>query len=237
MLPVSQLRGEFLSTAGGGQGGGGKEPKKTTNGSSSPTGSAGRAGRRRADMMKMDTLDTLIREDQAHLIHPLHYPKDHEHPIVMVEGRGAILKDLEGHEYIDGLSCLWNVNAGHGRAELAQAAAEQMARLAFVSTYAGTTNIPAIRLAERLVGLAYPNTSGVYFTTSGAESNESAFKAARYYWKIRGRPTKVKIFSRIHAYHGLTLGAMSATGMAAFHKMFGPLAPEFAQVEIGRAHV
>ena len=180
--------------------------------------------------MKMDTLDTLVREDQAHLIHPLHYPKDHEHPIVMVEGRGAILKDLEGHEYIDGLSCLWNVNAGHGRAELAQAAAEQMARLAFVSSYAGTTNIPAIRLAERLVGLAYPNTSGVYFTTSGAESNESAFKAARYYWKIRGRPTKVKIFSRIHAYHGLTLGAMSATGMAAFHKMFGPLAPEFAQV-------
>src|SRR5207237_2981008 len=70
--------------------------------------------------------DLLVREDQEHLIHPLHHPQDHQHPLVMVEGRGAILKDVEGREYIDGLSCLWNVNAGHGRAELAQAAAEQM---------------------------------------------------------------------------------------------------------------
>jgi adenosylmethionine-8-amino-7-oxononanoate aminotransferase len=179
---------------------------------------------------KMDTLDRLVREDLEHLIHPLHHPQEHEHPVVVVEGRGAILKDIEGREYIDGLSCLWNVNVGHGRAELAQAAAEQMAQLAFVSSYAGTTHIPAIRLAERLVGIAYPNTSGVYFTTGGAESNESAFKMARYYWKVQGRPSKVKIISRTHAYHGLTLGAMSATGMAAFHKMFGPLAPEFMQV-------
>jgi adenosylmethionine-8-amino-7-oxononanoate aminotransferase len=179
---------------------------------------------------KTDTLDNLVREDREHLIHPLHYPQDHEHPVVVVEGRGAILKDIEGREYIDGLSCLWNVNIGHGRAELAQAAAEQMAQLAFVSSYAGTTNIPAIRLAGRLAEIAYPNTSGVYFTTGGAESNESAFKMARYYWKVQGRPSKVKIISRTHAYHGLTLAAMSATGMAAFHKMFGPLAPEFVQV-------
>jgi len=178
----------------------------------------------------MERLDVLVREDQEHLIHPLHHPQDHQHPLMMVEGRGAILKDAEGREYIDGLSCLWNVNAGHGRAELAQAAAEQMARLAFVSSYAGMSNIPAVHLAERLVALAYPNTSGVYFTTGGAESNESAFKMARYYWKVRGRPSKVKIISRTHAYHGLTLGAMSATGMAAFHKMFGPLAPEFLQI-------
>src|SRR5215467_9745237 len=107
---------------------------------------------------KPETLETLLREDRAHLIHPLHHPQDHQHPIVVVEGRGATLKDIEGREYIDGLSCLWNVNAGHGRTELAQAAAEQMARLAFVSSYAGTTNVPAVKLAERLVDLAYPNT-------------------------------------------------------------------------------
>src|SRR6516162_3016626 len=178
----------------------------------------------------MERIDTLVRTDLEHLIHPLHHPQDHQQPIVMVEGRGAILKDAEGREYIDGLSCLWNVNAGHGRVELAQAAAEQMSRLAFVSSYAGTTNIPAIRLAERLAALSYANISGVYLTTGGAESNESAFKMARYYWKVQGRPKKVKIISRIHAYHGLTLGAMSATGMAAFHKMFGPLAPDFLQI-------
>jgi adenosylmethionine-8-amino-7-oxononanoate aminotransferase len=185
---------------------------------------------------KPETLEQLVRQDQEHLIHPLHHPRDHERPLLVVEGRGAMLKDIEGREYIDGLSCLWNVNAGHGRSELAQAAAEQMSKLAFVSAYAGTTNIPAIRLAERLVGIAYANTSGVYFTTGGAESNESAFKMARFFWKAQGRASKVKIISRIHAYHGLTLGAMSATGMAVFHRMFGPLAPDFLQVSAPYAY-
>ncbi|HEX4841423.1 MAG TPA: aspartate aminotransferase family protein [bacterium] len=177
-----------------------------------------------------ETLEQLRQSDQHHVIHPLHHPQDHQHPLIMVEGRGAIIKDAEGREYIDGLAGLWNVAAGHGRVELAQAASEQMARLAFASNYAGLSNIPSIRLAERLVQLAYQNISGVYFTTSGAESNESAFKIARYYWKVRGRPGKVKIISRIHAYHGVTMAAMSATGMAAYHRMFGPLVPEFIQV-------
>ena len=178
----------------------------------------------------MKTTELLVQTDQRHLIHPLHHPQDHQHPIVLVEGKGAILRDAEGREYIDGLGGLWNVNAGHGRAELAQVASEQMARLAFASNYVGLSNEPAIRLAERLVRVAYPNISGVYFTTSGAESNESAFKLARYYWKLRGQPTKVKIISRVHAYHGVTFAAMSATGMAAYHRMFGPLVPNFIQI-------
>jgi adenosylmethionine-8-amino-7-oxononanoate aminotransferase len=125
---------------------------------------------------------------------------------------------------------LWNVNIGHGRAELAEAAAAQMKRIAFASAYIGATNEPAVRLAEKIVGHAYPNSAAVYFTTAGAESNESAFKFARYYWKVKGRPEKTKIISRIHAYHGVTMAAMSATGMAAYHKMFGPLVPGFVQV-------
>ncbi|HEV2357710.1 MAG TPA: aspartate aminotransferase family protein [bacterium] len=172
----------------------------------------------------------LLAHDQRHLIHPLHHPSDHQDPLLLVEGRGAILKDADGREYIDGLAGLWNVNVGHGRAELAEAAAEQMRRLAFNSSYAGASNIPSIRLAERLVHLAYPSTSGVYFTTGGAESNESAFKTARYYWKVRGQPDKVKIISRVHGYHGVTMAAMSATGMAVFHKMFGPLVPNFVHI-------
>jgi putrescine aminotransferase len=178
----------------------------------------------------MDSAASLVETDQRYLIHPLHHRRDHEHPIVVVEGRGEILIDADGKKYIDGLSSLWNVNAGHGRKELADAAAVQMAKLSFASAYVGASNIPSIRLAEKLVKLAYPSTSGVYFTTAGAESNESAFKIARYYWKLRGKPDKVKIFSRIHAYHGLTMAAMSATGMAAYHKMFGPLVPNFLQV-------
>jgi adenosylmethionine-8-amino-7-oxononanoate aminotransferase len=141
-----------------------------------------------------------------------------------------MLFDAEGREYIDGLSGLWNVNVGHGRAELAAAASAQMRRLAFASAYIGATNEPAVRLAEKIVGHAYPNTAAAYFTTAGAESNESAFKFARYYWKIKDKPEKTKIISRIHAYHGVTLAAMSATGMAAYRNMFGPLVPGFIQV-------
>jgi len=178
----------------------------------------------------MATTKELIAQDQRHLIHPLQHPSDHQNPLIMVEGRGAMIRDADGHEYIDGLSGLWNVNIGHGRAELAEVAADQMRRLAFNSNYAGASNIPSITLANELCRLAYPSTSGVYFTTGGAESNESAFKTARYYWKVRGKPDKVKIVSRVHGYHGVTMAAMSATGMAAFHKMFGPLVPNFVHI-------
>jgi adenosylmethionine-8-amino-7-oxononanoate aminotransferase len=105
-----------------------------------------------------------------------------------------------------------------------------MRRIAFASAYIGATNEPAVRLSEKIVRHAYPNSAAVYFTTAGAESNESAFKFARYYWKVKDQPNKIKIISRTHAYHGVTMAAMSATGMAAYHKMFGPLVPGFIQV-------
>src|ERR1700746_2084784 len=178
----------------------------------------------------MDGTTQLLEACRRYLVHPLHHPDDHRQPLVVVEGRGAMLRDADGREYIDGLSGLWNVNVGHGRGELADAAAAQMRRIAFASAYIGATNEPAVRLAEKIVSHAYANSSAVYFTTAGAESNESAFKFARYYWKVKDRPAKTKIISRVHAYHGVTMAAMSATGMAAYHKMFGPLVPGFVQV-------
>ncbi len=173
----------------------------------------------------------LIQRDREHLIHPLYHPDDHESPVVFDSGRGAVLTDIEGRRYIDGLSCLWNVNIGHGRPELAEAAAEQMRRLAFASNYTGSANEPAIRLATKLAEVAYPHLNAVYFTSGGAESNESAFKTARFFWKAHDRPDKVKVISRHLAYHGVTLAAMSATGMAPYHSMFGPLVPNFMQIE------
>jgi putrescine aminotransferase len=178
----------------------------------------------------VQTPEELLRVDREHFIHPLHHPTDHDDPILFVEGKGAILRDAQGREYIDGLASLWNVNVGHGRGELAEAAAAQMRRLAYTSAYAGYTNEPAVRLVDRLLRLAYPNLSGVYFTTSGAESNETAFKIARYYWKRRGVPTKTKIITRVHAYHGVTLGAMSATGIPPYQRMFEPLVPGFVHI-------
>jgi adenosylmethionine-8-amino-7-oxononanoate aminotransferase len=174
--------------------------------------------------------DVLMDSDRRHLIHPLHHPKDHANAKLFTRGEGAILHTSDGKQYIDGLSALWNVNIGHGRKELAAAASAQMEKLAYASAYAGFSNEPAIRLAERIVGLAYSNMAAAYFTTGGAESNESAFKFARYYWKRMGKPEKVKIVSRRYGYHGVTMAAMSATSLPGYQKMFGPLVPEFFQV-------
>jgi putrescine aminotransferase len=173
---------------------------------------------------------TLLETDHRFLVHPLHAPKEHTAPRIFASGDGAMLRTVDGKEYIDGLSALWNVNVGHGRKELADAAATQMAKLAYASAYAGFSNEPAIQLAERIVKLAYADSAAVYFTTAGAESNESAFKTARYYWKRQGKPNKVKIISRHYGYHGVTMAAMSATALPGYQKMFGPMVPNFLQV-------
>jgi putrescine aminotransferase len=170
--------------------------------------------------------------DRRHLIHPLHHPVDSANTIVWARGCGATIEDLDGHRYIDGLSGLWNVNAGHGRAALANAAAAQMTTLAYCSGFVGSSNVPAIRLAERLVGLTGGAMDSVFLTSGGAEANESAFKTARFYWKARGRPGKIKVIARDQAYHGLTLQTMSATAMGrAYWNMFEPRVPGFVHVQ------
>jgi adenosylmethionine-8-amino-7-oxononanoate aminotransferase len=150
---------------------------------------------------------------------------------MIVEGHGAVIKDVQGNEYIDGLAGLWNVSVGHGREELARAAADQMKKLAYYSNYVGYSNTPAVELASKIVSLSYPNMAAVYFTTAGAEANESAFKTARFYWKAKGKPNKVKVIARLHSYHGVTLQAMSATGQAVFWKMFEPRVPGFYHIQ------
>jgi putrescine---pyruvate transaminase len=169
--------------------------------------------------------------DLEHLLHPLYHPSGHQSPRIWVEGQGAILKDINGEEYIDGLSCLWNVNIGHGRRELGMAAAQQMGTLAFASAYTGSTNLRAIELAERLAALTYPSINTFFFTSGGAESTESSFKTARFYWKALGRPDKVKFISRMKGYHGVTMAAMSATGLPAYWPMFEPRVPGFVHIE------
>ncbi|MBI3243138.1 MAG: aspartate aminotransferase family protein [Chloroflexi bacterium] len=179
----------------------------------------------------MPVISERLETDHAHLLHPLHHPSAHQHPKIWVEGRGAIVKDAEGREYIDGLAGLWNVNVGHGRRELAQAAMEQMSTLAYASAYAGSTNYPAIALAERLSALTYPSINTFFFTSGGAESSDTSFKTARFYWKALGKPDKVKVISRLRGYHGVTLAAMSATGIASYWPMFEPRVPGFLHID------
>jgi putrescine aminotransferase len=105
-----------------------------------------------------------------------------------------------------------------------------MGELAYYSCYTGSSNVPAIQLADKLIELAPKNMQAVFFTSGGAESNESAFKTARFYWKAKGKEGKFKVISRFNAYHGVTLQAMSATGMAPYWKMFEPRVPGFVHI-------
>jgi adenosylmethionine-8-amino-7-oxononanoate aminotransferase len=175
-------------------------------------------------------LHDLLSRDLASLIHPQHDPAVQRAGRMWVRGVGAMLTDADGKEYIDGLAGLWNVVLGHGRRELAEAARQQMETLAYASGYAGSSNPRAVELAERLAQLIYPNINRFFFTSGGAEANETAIKVARSYWKLRGRPAKTKVISRELGYHGTTLAAMSATGIAGYWPQFEPRVPGFIHV-------
>ncbi len=168
------------------------------------------------------TYRDLVADDLNHWIHPLYHPSGHQEPVLFERGEGIYIYGADGARYIDGLAALWNVAVGHGRAELGEAAAAQMAKFGFSNSYEGYTNEPAIRLAKKVVGLAYPNMRSVFWTNSGSESNETNVKAARFYWSRLGRPEKHKIITRPEAYHGNTVAMTFATGMKAFHPHFGP---------------
>lgn len=172
----------------------------------------------------------MVARDLDHLIHPLHSRKIHESAHVWVKGEGAILVDADGKEYIDGLAGLWNVVAGHGRKELAAAAAAQMETLGYCSAYAGSSNLPAIELAEKLSQLCYPSINRFFFTSGGGEATETSIKVARSYWKLRGREQKTKVISRQWGYHGVTLAAMSATGIKSYWPLFEPRVPGFIHI-------
>jgi adenosylmethionine-8-amino-7-oxononanoate aminotransferase len=172
----------------------------------------------------------LLARDRAHLIHPQHDRKTADSGHVWIRGKGVLLVDADGAEYIDGLAGLWNVTAGHGRTELADAAREQMATLGFSSGYSGSTNPPAIELAERLAHICYPSINRFFFTSGGAEANETAIKIARSFWKLRGKPAKTKVISRALGYHGVTLATMSATGIGAYWPRFEPRVPGFVHI-------
>ena len=177
--------------------------------------------------MNSDQYQDLIDRDVAHLLHPQNNEAEHGKGLVLEKGDGVILTDVQGKEYIDGLSSLWNVAVGHGRKELADAAAKQMEQLAYSNAYSGYSNLPAIELAEKLCNISYPSMDAVFFMNSGSEANEVAFKLARYHWYTQGETEKVKIITRRQAYHGGTLATTAATGMAPFWRGFGPLDPTF----------
>jgi adenosylmethionine-8-amino-7-oxononanoate aminotransferase len=143
---------------------------------------------------------------------------------IIVRGEGCYVYDEHGRRYLDGLSALFCVNSGHGRAELADAASAQMRELDFFTTWS-YAHPRAIELAERLAAGAPGDLNRVFFTTGGGEAVETAWKLAKQYWKLVGKPMKHKVISRSVAYHGTPQGALSITGIPAAKEMFEPLVP------------
>lgn len=142
----------------------------------------------------------------------------------IVRGEGAYIWDSNGKRYLDGLAGLFTVNAGHGRTDLAEAAAKQAAELAFFPLWS-YAHPKAIELADRIASLTPGDLNQVFFTSGGSEAVESAWKLARAYFKRAGQPLRHKVVSRFLAYHGTSMGALSITGVPAFRTDFEPLVP------------
>jgi len=152
----------------------------------------------------------------------------HDVPTI-VRGDGAYVYDAHGKRYLDGLAGLFVVQAGHGRTELAEAAAKQAAELAFFPLWS-YAHPGAIDLAARLADYAPGDLNRVFFTTGGGEAVESAWKLAKQYFKLTGKPTKHKVISRAIAYHGTPQGALSITGLPGMKAPFEPLVPSTFRV-------
>lgn len=145
-------------------------------------------------------------------------------PRVITRGEGVTIWDADGKSYLDGLSGLFVVQVGHGRAELAAAAAAQAQTLGYFPLWSSATPT-ALELAQRLAYYAPGEVNRVFFTTGGGEAVETAWKLAKQYFKLTGKPGKYKVLSRSIAYHGTTHGALALTGVPAFKAPFEPITP------------
>ncbi|MBE2179837.1 MAG: adenosylmethionine--8-amino-7-oxononanoate transaminase [Chthoniobacterales bacterium] len=169
----------------------------------------------------------LAAADKAFLWHPFTQMRDwcapENDPVVLVEGRGCTLTDIQGRTYLDGNSSIWTNIHGHSHPRIVRAIQNQAAKLAH-SSFLGFTNGPAVRLAEKLVGLFPPQTlTRVFYTDDGSTAVEVALKMAVQYWQLAGRPGKCRFTAFENAYHGDTAGAASLGGIGVFHDRFAPL--------------
>lgn len=180
--------------------------------------------------------DSLVAADKRHLWHPFTQMKawsasDHE-PLVLVEGKGAMLRDSRGREYFDGNSSIWTNIHGHCHPRIVSAIEDQLRRVDHVS-FLGTTNEPAIRLAERLAAF-FPDLGRVFYSDNGSTAIEVALKMSLQYWQLAGHPEKSGFAAFDSAYHGDTAGASSLGGVGTFTDRFAPVhfpVRRFASVE------
>ncbi len=169
--------------------------------------------------------EDLLTKDRTHMWH--HMSPFNPNPLIITEGKGSWVTDIDGNRYLDGMSGIWCVNIGYGRQELADAAYEQLKKLSYYPLT--QSHVPAIELAKKIsdwLGGEYR----IFFSNSGSEANEVAFKVARQYYQYHGYANRYKIVSRYRAYHGNSMGALAATGQAVRRSTYEPLAPGFLHV-------
>ncbi|MBD7985459.1 aspartate aminotransferase family protein [Sporosarcina sp. Sa2YVA2] len=170
---------------------------------------------------------SLVEKDRENIWHHISAYNEKNPPMVIEKGEGAWITDHKGDRYLDGMAGLWAVNVGYGREEMAEAAYEQMKKLAYVPMT--QSHGPAIELAEKvneLLGGDYK----IFYSNSGSDANEVAFKLARQFHQQNGEHSRYKFISRYRAYHGSSMGALAATGQALRKYKYEPLAPGFLHI-------
>ena len=168
--------------------------------------------------------------DLAHVIHPHAVVGRAAEPLIWARGEGARLWDIDGNEYVDGTCGLWQCAVGHGRAELADAAAAQIRQLEFYASFWDYSNEPSIRLAARLADLSPAGLDRIFFTNGGSEGIETAIKIVRLAWHAQGQPDRDVILSRKAAYHGVASASLAATGIPPLKEGFDPLPQGFVHL-------
>ncbi len=160
--------------------------------------------------------------DRGTLFHPFTSVADHlrDGPLIMAQGRGVRLKDIQGREYLDGMAGLWCVNLGYGRAEITDAIAAQSSKLSFFHAFNSMSTDVAIECAEAILAHAPVPMARVFFGASGSDGNETQIKLIWYYNNLLGRPKKKKIICRWNGYHGSGVATASLTGLPGMHTLF-----------------
>lgn len=184
---------------------------------------AGSLDKQRENEMNQQHRD-LIERDRKVTFHASTHLRDFAHGDapgrVITGGQGITIRDKDGREFIDGFAGLYCVNIGYGRTEVAEAIYQQALEMSYYHTYVGHSNEPQIALSEKILELAGPGMSKVYYGMSGSDANETQLKIVRYYNNVLGRPQKKKVISRMRGYHGSGIATGSLTGLKAFHDQF-----------------
>jgi adenosylmethionine-8-amino-7-oxononanoate aminotransferase len=176
----------------------------------------------------------LTRNNARFQWHPMTSPTLMEQhlPTIIVEGKGCYVTDVNGRRYLDSQGSLWNVNVGHGRPEIREAILNQLDKIAYFSTFDGTSNGPSIELSVRLIEmLKQENMSKVFFGSGGSDAIETALKLSRQYWRLKGQPQRFKFISLKNCYHGVHFGGLSINGHPIYKKAYEPLLSGCYQID------